>query len=752
MDNNTLIKNPILERLEILIKKKVGESSKIEKLGDKEMQVLTEWNEFVKIIRDDKLTLDVYTSIVGDKKDDKHADKKISTSLTHFLERKSSIFGTPGQGSSYVYGVYKPKIYSNKKDGKYIFYKGKKVGLNDEDVKFLKESYATSSSDTAKEENGKLVLNRKAYMSKIEAEQYFKENIFELFNAIVKQNKNEFKDTEGKDKKILELFYKYGAKQTLYKMYVLKSYSDEGGTGLICSYDEKMYELYKMIKNGESIDSYDINKNESDENCLVFKRNLNELGLFWLEGSHIIKEGKNKYKIKGDTKEYNSKDEALKVLKNNQDKDKDKVIPIKLKINETILNYFYECIGMKIKKETTKIISDVLVNYYYLQSMFDDIRENQNIIYYGPPGTGKTYNVRRFLDFNCVNNQYKIIQCHANFTYDEFIEGFKPVGITSNGQLKLQIVNGVFKEFCIEAKKDLNNDYYFICDEINRANVSQMFGECLSLIETDYRDYFIDNNGNEKRDNLLSTPMSQTITNMILEKAKGKNNSINEEKLKASYEEYKSLIYELIVNFKDSKDSNDIKSCTYEEWQKQKNTIIDSIEVKFGIPRNIHFIGMMNDVDKSIDSFDLALRRRFAWILKTYDKTVLKNYLIEKGYVEENVDDYVNKCTDINNNLAKDYGKSYQLGHSYFMKIDNYIESNNGDKEINDESKKLLFAKHIQPLLTEYLRSFESENDIDNKIEDLKKKFGISDSDEDKHGNTNVKDANNDNVAQEVVS
>ena len=94
----------------------------------------------------------------------------------------------------------------------------------------------------------------------------------------------------------------------------------------------------------------------------------------------------------------------------------------------------------------------------------------------------------------------KNVVFHPNYAYEDFIDGVKPRGFTENKQIKLELVNGHFKEFCIkvhranleflEAKEDANKElpkYYFVVDEINRANLSTVFGETLMLLEDSYR-------------------------------------------------------------------------------------------------------------------------------------------------------------------------------------------------------------------------------------------------------------------------
>jgi 5-methylcytosine-specific restriction protein B len=301
---------------------------------------------------------------------------------------------------------------------------------------------------------------------------------------------------------------------------------------------------------------------------------------------------------------------------------------------------------------------------------------NPNVILYGPPGTGKTFSAKSSLDFVCQgdSSRYEVLQFHPSFTYEDFIEGIKPKGVSKDGNIRFELVNGVFKNFCIKAKKQPQKDFYFVVDEINRANLSSVFGETLSLLEKDYRD-----DGSGKH--LIKTQYSALIEQLIKD-----NQTVNE---------YKNLAY----------DYNSTNG-----------------EVKFGVPKNVFFIGMMNDVDKSIDAFDLALRRRFKWIRKDCDYDIIEEETRFKAKEEfNNINQYLKACEKLNNYISNDLGlgKSYEFGHSFFMKISDIAKR----KDISPNNVEVLFNLYLRPTLKEYLRAVFAESELESKLDEALSKF-----------------------------
>lgn len=325
--------------------------------------------------------------------------------------------------------------------------------------------------------------------------------------------------------------------------------------------------------------------------------------------------------------------------------------------------------------------------------------ESKNTILHGAPGTGKTYmtenSIRNYLEMETgqdINKQFKLQQFHPSFGYEEFIDGIKPVkSKNSTNGIQLELVNGSFKEMCILGFKELirafkedetPKNYYYVADEINRAELSRVFGELLLCLEEDKRLKVI------KKDNKLIVSGTKVQT---------QNSSLWEKEHAVVILDNENNIVEL--------DEND-------EYLEDGNKY-------FGVPENLYFIGTMNDIDRSVDSFDMALRRRFVWKHYTYQREVLENHYCEK----DALGDYLTKCEDLNEYITSENGfnlpESYMLGHSYFMHLPSFSK----------EQLKKLWSNKIEPLLTEYARVNYEGKELIEKLKIVKEKFILKDKD-----------------------
>lgn len=212
----------------------------------------------------------------------------------------------------------------------------------------------------------------------------------------------------------------------------------------------------------------------------------------------------------------------------------------------------------------------------------------------------------RLLDESVERTNVDICTFHPSFSYEDFIEGFKPVTKGEN-QVAFEISDGIFRKLCNRAEENPNIPHYLIIDEINRGNVAKIFGEIITLLEKDKR--------------------------------------------------------EVEVVLPQSKES-------------------------FRIPGNVFIIATMNTSDRSIKMMDAALKRRFAFI------ECMPNYSIIDKEVEGLGISPATILKNINRKLIELGGRDKQIGHSYFMRDGEQINSVN-------ELKKV-YETEIIPLVQDY--------------------------------------------------
>lgn len=131
-----------------------------------------------------------------------------------------------------------------------------------------------------------------------------------------------------------------------------------------------------------------------------------------------------------------------------------------------------------------EFLSEVYLDSEKYDSLVAVLRNKKNIILQGAPGVGKTFAAKR-LSYSLMgtkdDNRIEMIQFHQNYSYEDFVMGYKPT------DERFELRYGLFYKFCKKAENDPSNEYFFIIDEINRGNMSKIFGELLMLIENHYR-------------------------------------------------------------------------------------------------------------------------------------------------------------------------------------------------------------------------------------------------------------------------
>jgi 5-methylcytosine-specific restriction protein B len=130
-------------------------------------------------------------------------------------------------------------------------------------------------------------------------------------------------------------------------------------------------------------------------------------------------------------------------------------------------------------------LQELFLSEEKLDNALAALRRRRNLILQGPPGTGKTFLARRlaWLELGATDaSRIELVQFHPSYSYEDFVQGFRP-----DGKGSFRLTPGVLLDFCQKASLDPERPYFLLIDEINRGNLSRIFGELLLLLEADKR-------------------------------------------------------------------------------------------------------------------------------------------------------------------------------------------------------------------------------------------------------------------------
>ena len=129
----------------------------------------------------------------------------------------------------------------------------------------------------------------------------------------------------------------------------------------------------------------------------------------------------------------------------------------------------------------TELARSLCLEPSYLKDVDWYLRDRRQLVLYGPPGTGKTYVAEAYARWFAGADRVETIQFHPSYAYEDFMEGIRPVLDDEN--LRYELVDGVLKRMVDRAKANPESKFVLVVDEINRANLSRVFGELLYPLE-----------------------------------------------------------------------------------------------------------------------------------------------------------------------------------------------------------------------------------------------------------------------------
>ena len=376
----------------------------------------------------------------------------------------------------------------------------------------------------------------------------------------------------------------------------------------------------------------------------------------------------------------------------------------------------------------------------------DLLKENHNLVLTGAPGTGKTFMAQAIAEeMGCGKDEMCFVQFHPSYDYTDFVEGLRPIE-KSDGQVGFERKDGVFKEFCKRAiikrtyvgKSVIGHidEYLALLTECANKKYPPFYEDVIYPILKKYNSCFeiINNNLVYKsiKGSVVNNKVKRNVTNLFIEKEVLKRSILNC-RLVSENPEYDEIVEILNrineyrnINNKKKNDSKPyifiIDEINRGEISKIFGELFFSIDpgyrgekgkVKtqyqnmvsegdvfadgFYVPDNVYIIGTMNDIDRSVESMDFAMRRRFTW--KEVTPTETQSMLDTLPCADE----AKKTMNRLNEEIANTdgLGTAYMVGPAYFLKL-----GNNGGDFLR------LWDMNIEPLLKEYLRGFRKSDDI----------------------------------------
>lgn len=393
----------------------------------------------------------------------------------------------------------------------------------------------------------------------------------------------------------------------------------------------------------------------------------------------------------------------------------------------------------KLRVNSDEVAQDVQqpITSPLLQDISKLLLANKNLILTGAPGTGKTYLAKTLAEE--WGAKYELIQFHPSYDYTDFVEGLRPIQ-NVNGEVGFELRDGSFKKFCKEALKYQNNQQLSNFEEVYQRFIDDI-SESSTDLTTPSREspFSIIVNSRENITAVLSSETQRqiTLTKPLIQNYLETGKSLRWKPYLTSVCDYIEESYDLRMSDTGDKSKKFIiildeinraeiskvlgelffsidpgyrgESGRVTTQYANLQTDEDVFKEGFYIPDNVYIIGTMNDIDRSVESFDFAMRRRFAWKeIKSADRLSMW-----EGQIDDWAEEAKQRLMDLNKAIESVQGlnSAYHVGPSYFLKLANY----DGDFD-------KLWTYHLESLLFEYLRGYP---DAEQQIQGLKDAYNL---------------------------
>ncbi|MBF1196841.1 MAG: AAA family ATPase, partial [Fusobacterium periodonticum] len=404
-------------------------------------------------------------------------------------------------------------------------------------------------------------------------------------------------------------------------------------------------------------------------------------------------------------------------------------------LGSILFEYSTQFLDEKEKKE-----EKMSLEYKVYHPLSQTLLQSKNLILRGAPGTGKTYLAKEIAKELTDGNEDQIgfVQFHPSYDYTDFVEGLRPVS-NGDGAIEFKLQDGIFKDFCQKAK-----EAQLIGGQDNFDEAWDSYLEYINVAEE--KEYITKTSylSVNSRQNLSvnydsGVPGWSIPRKYVYELYKDKNYN--------KQEYYKSGGKTVLETLRKRFGLKDYISPTEVDTDKKFVFIMDEInrgeiskifgelffsidpgyrgekgsvstqyanlhenDEKFYIPENVYIIGTMNDIDRSVDTFDFAMRRRFRFVEVTAESqlSMLDDALGDKAEEAKarlrNLNAAIEKVQELNSH--------YHIGPSYFLKLEEV-----------DFDYELLWSDYLKPLLEDYLRGSYEEDEI---LNTLKKAYDLT--------------------------